>query len=111
LEKPFLRCLANFGLPTPICQYPVGDRGREIAVIDFAYPNERIAMETDGYRFHSDPKSWSLDRERRNRLTAGGWLLLHATDGDIKAGGAKICGQIAEALRFRRQSRTNIGHE
>lgn len=111
LEKPFLRILKDAGLPIPICQYQAKLTDREIAFIDFAYPDERIAIETDGFRFHSAPTKWGKDRKRRNWLTAHGWLLLHVTKEDIESGAQEICAQIAELLRLRRQSATSSVHE
>ena len=52
LERRFLRLLRAAGLPEPEVQYPIRDGERLVARVDFAYPEIRLAMEVDGYRWH-----------------------------------------------------------
>ena len=78
-ETRFLRELRDARMPRPTRQYEVRERGRLVAVVDFAYPNRKIAIEADGYRWHSARMQWERDLDRRNVLTALGWQLLHVT--------------------------------
>jgi very-short-patch-repair endonuclease len=55
-----------------------------VAVVDFAYPDRRIAIEVDGYRWHAGRRRWERDLARRNALTALGWRVLHVTAADIE---------------------------
>src|SRR5439155_2701640 len=49
LETQVLRLLRNAGLPTPMLQYIVRDGSRFIARLDFAHPDDRVAIEADGF--------------------------------------------------------------
>lgn len=73
-ETKLLRVLRAAGLPPPAVQYRVGNYR-----LDFAYPDARIAIEADGFRFHSSRRQWDRDRARRYALTAMGWTLLPVT--------------------------------
>ncbi|MFA5892171.1 MAG: type IV toxin-antitoxin system AbiEi family antitoxin domain-containing protein [Actinomycetota bacterium] len=77
-ETRLLRALRKAGLPKPAVQHEVRTpRGR--AVLDFAYPEPRVAIEADGFRWHSSRQQWDHDRARRNALTALGWTVIHVT--------------------------------
>jgi very-short-patch-repair endonuclease len=78
-ETRLLRILNKSSLPTPIIQHRVADRGRLVAVVDFAFPSFRVAVEADGYRWHSGRMRWQHDLTRRNALTALGWRVVHVT--------------------------------
>jgi len=79
LEIRVLRALRAAGLPKPVVQHPIG-RYR----VDLAYPDARIAIECDGYQFHSGRQRFDADRSRRNVLTAMKWTVLHATWTDVE---------------------------
>lgn len=49
--------------------------GREV-VLDIAFERERLAVEVDGYTFHSSAKAFTHDRLRDADLVAAGWLVL-----------------------------------
>jgi Protein of unknown function (DUF559) len=70
------------GLPAPSAQHPVfGDDGF-IARVDFAYPDQRLAIEYDG-AWHGAAGQLSRDRRRQNRLSAAGWRVLFVTAADM----------------------------
>ena len=48
--------------------YPVGRY-----VVDIAFPRQRVAIEIDGWAFHSDQPAFQNDRERQNWLALQGW--------------------------------------
>lgn len=79
LETRYLRILRRAGLPLPERQYPIRDGGRLIGVVDFAFPSVRLAIEVDGYRWHSGRVRWEKDLARRNALTSLGWRVIHVT--------------------------------
>ncbi|HLW15735.1 MAG TPA: DUF559 domain-containing protein, partial [Actinomycetota bacterium] len=90
LEIRVLRALRAAGLPKPVIQHRVG-RYR----VDLAYPAARIAIECDGYQFHSGRRAFDSDRARRNVLTAMKWTVLHATWTDIEQLVATVAALIA----------------
>src|SRR5207249_2080176 len=73
IETRFSRLLRRAGLPAPVRQYHVRDRGRLVARVDFAYPDARLAIEVEGFRWHSGRARWERDLGRRNELTELGW--------------------------------------
>jgi very-short-patch-repair endonuclease len=69
--------------------------------VDFAYPDIRLAIEVDGYRWHAGRARWEHDLGRRNALTARGWSVIHVTSSDIERHPGKTVRVIAEALARR----------
>ncbi len=65
----------QLGLPRYEYQYPV-QIGRRTYRIDFAYPSVLLAIEVEGYEFHSSKEAVAYDRERRNQLALSGWTVL-----------------------------------
>lgn len=47
--------------------------------LDIAFGSIKLALEIDGYEFHSDREVFETDRERRNSLQLAGWTVLHFT--------------------------------
>lgn len=50
-----------------------------VRYIDIAFTDVKLAIEIDGYQYHSDPDSFRRDRIRHNQLVRGGWRVLHFT--------------------------------
>lgn len=55
----------------------------EAVEIDIAFVDRRIAIELDGFAFHSDADSFRYDRRRGNRLMADGWTVRRFTWDDL----------------------------
>ena len=83
-------------LPTPVAQYEVRRAGRFVARVDFAWPEQRVAVEYDGL-WHGDPAQFARDRQRLNRLTAAGWRVVFVTAGDLRRP-REVIARIAAAL-------------
>jgi very-short-patch-repair endonuclease len=98
LETRMARLLRGRGLPPPCRQHPVRDRGRVVAVLDFAYPEARLAVEVDGRRYHSGRLRWQRDLARGNVLTALGWRVLHVTAEDLRLRSEQVVATVAAAL-------------
>jgi very-short-patch-repair endonuclease len=98
LETRFLRLLRRAGLRPPTPQYEVRVGARVLARVDFAYPDIRLAIEIDGYQWHSGRAPWERDLTRRNTLTTLGWRLIHVTWSDVHRRPETIVGVIAGAL-------------
>ena len=47
--------------------------------IDIAMPKLLLAIEIDGFEFHSDRKTFEWDREKADRLVEEGWTVLRVT--------------------------------
>ncbi|MEX2557427.1 MAG: type IV toxin-antitoxin system AbiEi family antitoxin domain-containing protein [Actinomycetota bacterium] len=98
LETRFLRLLRRRGLPEPIAQYRIRDGGRLVAIVDFAYPERMLAVEVDGYRWHSSRIRWQDDLRRRSELARLGWRVIHVTADDLKHRPEQTVALIARAL-------------
>jgi len=73
-ETRVLRVLRRGGLPKPTVQHRIGSYR-----IDFAYVRERLAIEADGFRWHSSRRQWDRERTRTAALTAMGWTVFRVT--------------------------------
>ncbi len=66
------------GLPSPRPQFEVRDRqGRMF--IDFAWPEEKVAVETQGYETRHSQGSFDYDARRSARLHELGWTVIAVT--------------------------------
>lgn len=98
MEVRLFRLLREAGLPLPVTQFKVVSNGAFVARVDFAYPEHKFAIETDGYAFHSTPASFRRDRERRNNLSALDWRVLNVTWDDLWRRPGAIVAAIRTAL-------------
>ena len=67
------RLLRGAGITGWAANVPVYDDDGLMGVVDVAFKRERIAIEMDGFAFHSEPDRFERDRERQNRITRAGW--------------------------------------
>jgi very-short-patch-repair endonuclease len=98
LERRFSRLARAHGLPTMHLQHEVWHAGRFIARVDAAYPDRKIAIEVDGFRWHSSPDAFQRDRTRQNRLVALGWTVLRFTWDDVASRPDMVVQTIREAV-------------
>ena len=105
LETRVLRLLKRTRLPRPERQHPVRDRGHVVAIVDFAYPEFKLAIEADSYQWHSGRGAWRRDLHRRNRLTHLGWYVLHVTSDDVDHRADELIAAIAAILKPGRRPR------
>jgi len=85
-------------LPRPVAQFRVLHGGREVARVDFAWPEHRVALEYDG-RWHAGTEQFARDRARLNRLTAAGWRVVFVTAEDVRDPAAVVARVAAELTR------------
>jgi very-short-patch-repair endonuclease len=98
LETAFLRVIRGAGLPEPRKQWPVKRGGRVVAIVDFAYPEQRLAIEIDGHRFHSGRRERLRDLARQNEIVACGYDVLRFTSTDIEERADEMCARVAIML-------------
>jgi very-short-patch-repair endonuclease len=67
--------------------------------VDFIYPAQRLIVEVDRRRHHSSGADWERDLQRRNRITSGGYFVLHATYHGMRADSNNLAGEIRMAMR------------
>jgi hypothetical protein len=101
LENEMLEVLKRGGLPPPIVQWEILDRGHELKRVDAAYPDLLIGFEADGREWHIASSDFVRDRRQQNALVALGWLILRFTKEDAYRPWAFLTGtRKALALRL-----------
>jgi very-short-patch-repair endonuclease len=83
LEGDLYSILKTPALPTVRRQYPVELLDGSTVYLDFAYPEYRVGIEADGYRWHTGRERWQSDIDRQNDLAEVAWLLLRFTKKDV----------------------------
>jgi very-short-patch-repair endonuclease len=78
-ERRLRRLLIRAGIRGWVSDYSVSGVG----VLDFAFPDLRLAIEVDGRAWHSSSERFQSDRLRQNALVAAGWTILRFTWDDI----------------------------
>lgn len=101
LEHRALVLVRAAGLPEAVAQFPVHAGGHPVAVLDFAWPDQRVALEVDGYRWHAAPGAFAGDRRRDNLLRELGWSVYRTTASEIEAGAPHLLRQLGRALSAR----------
>jgi len=101
LEGAMRRLCLRYGLPLPTFQYRVIQGRTEIARVDFAYPELKIAIEVDGYEKHSTVEAFQHDRTRQNDLVEFGWIVLRFTWDDVVHRPEKVAARIRRVLGAR----------
>jgi hypothetical protein len=78
LERAFLKRLREAGLPLPITNKRA--HGRRV---DCRWPQHRLTVELDSYRYHRSRHAWELDRRREREARARGDEFRRYTYGDV----------------------------
>jgi very-short-patch-repair endonuclease len=74
LERRFLRLCRSHGLPAPEVNTRIGR-----FEVDFLWPDRRVIVETDGYRYHRGRVAFEDDRARDLALRALGYDVVRLT--------------------------------
>lgn len=77
------RLLRAAALTGWLANYPVTVDGQRY-VIDVGFPAVKLAVEVDGWAFHSDVERFRADRRRQNRLSVAGWTVVRFTRADLR---------------------------
>src|SRR3954454_9384665 len=93
LEKAFLALCERHGLPRPLVNEPL-----QGMTVDFVFAAERVAVETDSWRWHRGRAAFERDRARDAVLAAAGWQTLRFTDRQIERAQATVVRAVAAAL-------------
>ena len=101
LEPELARLCQRFGLPMPAFQVWVLVDG-VWRRLDFAYLEEMINLEVDGYEHHGgDYERWEDDLDRDAALTAAGWRVIRTSKSALTRRPAKLAGHIRNTLALR----------
>jgi very-short-patch-repair endonuclease len=78
LEKGFVALLREDALPLPQTNRPAGS-----FYVDCRWPEYRLTVELDSYRYHNSRHSWERDRQREREARARGDEFRRYTWGDV----------------------------
>ncbi len=93
LEERFLALVREAGLPEPEVNAELGPYE-----IDFLWRDERLAVELDGWSFHSDRLAFEDDRRRDADLVARGYRVVRITWRQIRDEPVAVAARLAAAL-------------
>ncbi len=85
--------VAKAGLPQPIAQYPFGPYR-----LDFAWPEHKVIVETDGWATHGPRAAFEDDRAKDAMLLAAGWRVLRVTYRRLRREPMLVAVQLAAVL-------------
>lgn len=110
LESRFLRLLDRAGLRLAASLHhrvSVGSGGS--FEVDVAFPDQRVAVELDGWRYHRSERSFRSDRARDVELAAVGWVVLRFTHADVDRRPKWVVDQIRRTCAARAARATPLG--
>ncbi len=84
LEVKVERVLRRAGLDPPERQFTiVGPDGTRVR-FDFAWPEQKVGIEADGFRWHTDFERWQQDAHKHNLLQEMDWKIVRATHRSLR---------------------------
>lgn len=94
--------LVDAGMPEPELNLEIcDDRGKVIACVDLAYPDEKVAIEYEGEHHLTDPVQWAIDIARYETLAAMGWFVIRVTKAQVFDERSEFVRRVRRALRAR----------
>lgn len=83
LERLAVRLLRQAGVRGFVLNHRTTLRSGRRVELDLAFPDRKVAIELDGYAFHSGPEAHQADVARANEVMADGWTLRRFTYRDL----------------------------
>jgi very-short-patch-repair endonuclease len=102
MESEARLAMIDGGLPPPMLQYEIIDGNGELRRVDFAWPEERVAVEYDGMDWHSGPDAMRRDRRRQVALQDVGWIVIPIVFEDVRYRAWDFVARIDRQLRSAR---------
>jgi very-short-patch-repair endonuclease len=82
-ERRLLVLIASAGIALPVPQFEVVLPDGSRVFLDFAWPEDRVALEAQSYRHHAGRIAWSRDQTRLAVLASIGWRVVPVTWEDL----------------------------
>lgn len=98
MESETRLVMIDAGLPMPELQYEVVDFSGRLWRLDFAWPTSGLAVEYDGFDWHSDPVSFAKDRQKRAALQEMGWTVMTIVADDVRRAPGDLVRRIERSL-------------
>jgi Protein of unknown function (DUF559) len=97
-EALLANVLDDHGLPLPVHHTEVTADGT-LYELDYAYPDQKLAIEVDGYGVHlRSREAFEHDRHRQNEIEIAGWRFLRFTKPALTDRAARVADQVARML-------------
>jgi len=93
IERRMLTVIRRAGLPAPKVNHPIRPY-----VVDFAWLDHRVLVETDGYGVHGHRSAFENDRARDADLHAQGYAVLRFTWRQIADEPLQVAARLAQTL-------------
>ena len=100
-ERRMLRICRRLGIPEPETQYEIWTEGRKFRA-DFCWPDLRLIVECDSWRWHGGKLKREDDTERDQLLAIAGWLVVHFTRNQVKLSPELVGPRLAALVMGRR---------
>jgi hypothetical protein len=101
LEREYADVVRSAGLPLGEPQHQIFDGKPLVARVDFAHVDLRLAVEVDGYHYHSRADQIDRDRRRERALARHKWDIVRFTTSDIREQPATVAADLTDRLRAR----------
>lgn len=96
LERDFLRLCRLYRLPAPEVNVRIGEHR-----IDFLWRDPRVAVETDGYRYHRGRQAFRDDRRRDLELRERGFEVIRLSEEQVDEEPERVAEVLREVLASR----------
>ena len=94
LEHRFLRLCRRHRIPAPEVNVRIG-----AFLVDFLWRDQRLVVETDGYRFHRGRLAFEADRARDVELKLLGYEIVRFTYRQVEGEAPRVARTIRKLLR------------
>lgn len=99
MESEARLAMIDGGLPIPELQYEIIDGNGDLRRVDFAWPDQRVAVEYDGIDWHSGADAVRRDRTRTAALSDVGWVIIAIVFEDVRYRAWEFVARIDTQLR------------
>ena len=99
MESEARLAMIDGGLPIPELQYEIIDGNGDLRRVDFAWPDQRVAVEYDGVDWHSGADAMLRDRKRTAALLDVGWVAIAIVFEDVRYRAWEFVARIDAQLR------------
>jgi hypothetical protein len=100
MESEARLVMIDGGLPEPTLQYEIIDRDGLRWRVDFAWPAVKVAVEYDGFDWHSSPEHLRRDRQKRAALQELGWRTVYVVADDVRRHPIEMVRRVGVQLRI-----------
>ena len=73
----------EYDIPLPLCNHRIDLPGRTF-IADFCWPDLRLIVEADSWRWHGGRLATESDADRDQLLSIAGWRVIHFTRDQIR---------------------------